>query len=354
MGTPNIEIKEEGSKALKIFIGIIAIAIVVYILRELKTIFLPLTFAIFLSFLFQPLNRFLKKKRIPTSINIALMVIIILFTFTIIGTVVYTSASSFVTDFPKYEARITGSIQHIITTLDIPMEDVTDYLNNKVNWLQMADKLSLSKIISGTMGNFIDFLIKLLLTVAFMIFIILEREKITSRIGAVITEDDVIHTHLVMSKIETEVKTYIVNKTLISVATGLISMFFVAIYGIDFVIMSGLLIFVLNYIPNIGSIVASAFPILICFIQYGISWQLFAISTSLIATQMVMGNFIEPKVMGTGLKLSPLFVLISLIFWFWIWGPVGMIVAVPITSALNRIIKEIESMKLISAFISTE
>jgi predicted PurR-regulated permease PerM len=119
-------------------------------------------------------------------------------------------------------------------------------------------------------------------------------------------------------------------------------------------VISGLLIFILNYIPNFGSIVASAFPIIICFIQYGISWQLIAISITLVSTQMIMGNFVEPKVMGTGLKLSPLFVLIALIFWFWVWGPVGMILAVPITSAINLIIKEIPSLKIVSAFISSE
>ncbi len=352
--TNNETPKNKGYNFISFFLGIIAIAIIVYILRELKTIFLPLTFAVFLSFLFHPLNRFLHKKQIPTVINILIIVTIILFTFTIIGTIIYTSTSSFVTDFPRYETQITNMIKNVVTKSGIPMEDVTNYLNNRVNWLQMAEKISLSKIISGTMGTFIDFLIKLLLTVVFMIFIVLERNKISRRVSAVITEDNVIHTRTVLSKIEKEVKTYIVNKTLISAITALISIIFIALFGIDFVIISGLLIFILNYIPNLGSVVASAFPILICFIQYGISWQLFAISPILIATQMIMGNIVEPRIMGTDLKLSPLFVLISLILWYWIWGPVGMIVAVPITSALNRIIKEIPSMKIFSAFISTE
>ncbi len=342
------------SKYIAIFLGIIVAAIAIYIMKELKAIFLPLTFAIFLSFLFQPIIRFLEKKKLPTPLNIFIVVMIILISFTIVGTIVYTSVASFVTDFPKYESQITGMIKNLITQFEIPMEDVTDYLQNKVNWFQMADRMSLSKIISATMGNFIDFFIKLLLTVAFMIFIILERSKLAKRLEAVITESDAIHTNAVMEKIEKEVYTYIVNKTLISFITGLLGMFFVAIYGIDFVVISGLLLFILNYIPNIGSLIASAFPILICLIQYGISWQLFAITISLIAIQQLMGTFIEPRVMGSGLKLSPLFVLISLILWFWIWGPVGMIVAVPITSAINRILKEIPSMKIISAFISTE
>jgi len=342
------------SNTIKFFLGIIAMAIIVIFLRELKSIFIPLTFAIFLSFMFQPFIRFLLKKKIPLVISIVFIVVIILILFTALGTVVYTSVSSFVTDFPKYEKQITTMLTGLITKFEIPAEQVKVYLQNKVNWLQMADKLSLSKVVSGTMGNFMDFLIKLLLTVAFMIFIILERAKMFTNVGKVVSKVEANHFGDIISDIEKQIKTYVVNKTLISLATGLISMFFIAIYGIDFIVMSGLLIFILNYIPNLGSILASAFPITICFIQYGFSWQLIAISTSLIATQMIMGNIVEPKVMGTGLKLSPLIVLISLIFWYWVWGPVGMILAVPITSALNLILKGIPSMKVVSAIISSD
>lgn len=342
------------SNTIKLFLGIIALAIIVIFLRELKTIFIPLTFAIFLSFMFQPLNRFLCKKKIPIIVNIFLFVIIILILFTVLGTIVYTSVSSFVTDFPKYEKQLTTMITGLITKFEIPVEQVTFYLQNKVNWLQMADKLSLSKIVSSTTGNFIDFLIKLLLTVAFMIFIILERSKMFTNVEKVVSKNNADHFGDILNNIEQQIKTYVINKTFISFITGLISMFFIAIFSIDFVVMSGLLIFILNYIPNIGSIFASAFPILICFIQYGFSWQLIAISVSLISTQMIMGNIIEPKVMGTGLKLSPLIVLISLIFWFWVWGAVGMILAIPITSAINLILKGIPSMRVVSAVISSD
>ncbi|RLC54254.1 MAG: hypothetical protein DRH79_01165 [Candidatus Cloacimonadota bacterium] len=349
-----IDMQSRNLNHIKIFLGIIVMVIAIYILRTLKGIFIPLTFAIFLSMLFQPLNRFLHEHKIPMWINIFVMVIIILILFTGMGTIIYTSVSSFVTEFPKYEEQISNMVEKLFMTFEIPVEEVTYYLKNKVNWLQLADKMSLSKVISSTMGNFIDFMVKLLLTVAFMIFIVLERTKIFERINKVITEDEAAHSTIVTQDIERSVKTFIINKTLISLATGLISMFFIAIFGVDFVVISGFLIFILNYIPNFGSIVASGFPILICFLQYGLSWQLIAITATLIGTQMTMGNFVEPKIMGNELKLSPLVVLLSLIFWFWVWGPVGMILAVPFTSAFNLILKEIPSMRVISAIISSE
>jgi predicted PurR-regulated permease PerM len=162
------------------------------------------------------------------------------------------------------------------------------------------------------------------------------------------------HSVLVFSKLEKQLKTYLLNKTFISLLTAVIGMFFIYIFGVDFVIISGFFLFVLNYIPNIGSVIATIFPIVVCMIQYGFGWQVIALSGSLILTQATMANVIEPKLMGTRLHLSPIMILIALIFWYWVWGPVGMILAVPLTSSFSIIIKEFESMKLISALISDD
>jgi predicted PurR-regulated permease PerM len=340
------------SNVIKNALSILALAVIVYILKELQNIFIPLTFAIFLSFLFQPVNRYLREKRIPLFVNLTFFVILILFSFTVVGAVVYTSITSFVTDFPKYEEAISEMAKSFFTFIDMPFENVSSFLANKVNWFQIADRISLTRILTGTMGSFIDFFVKLLLTIAFMIFIMLDQEDLSKRFRAVLSDDDLTFSEHVTTKMTKQINKYIVNKTIISLSTGLLSMFFIAIFGIDFVVISGLLIFVLNFIPNIGSIIASAFPILICLIQYGIGWRLIAISSVLVGLQMLIGNFVEPRVMGKQLQLTPLSVLVSLIFWYWVWGPVGMILAVPITSAITIIIKEIPSMRVISALVS--
>jgi predicted PurR-regulated permease PerM len=339
---------------LKITLGLIAFTIVVVILKELRAIFIPLTFAVLLSFLFAPLNRFLVRKKVPTAIILAIMIFIILTMFTLIGSVMYASISSFVMEFPKYEAKITNVVQNLIIELEIPQEEITNYLNNKVNWVEIADKLSLSEVLSKTTGSFINFLVNLLLIVVFMMFIVLGHNKLLTRMEKIITHERAMHSVLVFSKLEKQLKTYLLNKTFISLLTAVIGMFFIYIFGVDFVIISGFFLFVLNYIPNIGSVIATIFPIVVCMIQYGFGWQVIALSGSLILTQATMANVIEPKLMGTRLHLSPIMILIALIFWYWVWGPVGMILAVPLTSSFSIIIKEFESMKLISALISDD
>ncbi|MCD4820099.1 MAG: AI-2E family transporter [Candidatus Cloacimonetes bacterium] len=344
----------KNNKFLYFALTLISLVITVYILKTLRAIFIPLTFAVFLQFIFAPISRFLERKRVPGFLNVLIIVILILIIFTGIGSVIYASSSSFVTEYPKYEAKIISYIESIVIKFEVPAEEVSLYLKNKVNWFEIADKLSLSNVVSGTMGNFINFIIKLLLTVAFLVFIMTDRNKIFDRIGKVISQEKATHSKDVMKNIETQVKRYLVNKTIISFVTGLFGMLFVYLFGIDFVVISGFLLFILNYIPSLGSIVASAFPVIICFVQYGLGWKLVGISIALGSLQTVMGNFVEPKLMGTELNLSPLIILISLIFWFWVWGPIGMLLAIPITSALALIIKEIDSLKLISAMISSK
>jgi len=342
------------NKLLNITLSIIVTALVVYILKTLKTIFIPLTFAIFLSLIFAPLVEYLKKKRFPQFLIIFILVFIIFITFNMIGTVIYTSVASFAKNFPTYEEKITLTIQNFIYKLEIPKESLKEYIRNKVNWFDIADKLSLSKIITNTMGTFINFFINLLLTIIFMIFIISERSLISKRISNVITEKRKNRSIKMVRAIERQIMRYIFNKTIISLATGLIGMFFVWLFGIDFVIVSGLLLFILNYIPSLGSFIASGFPVMISLVEYGLGWQTFAIAIALILLQITMGNIVEPKLMGRGLRLSPLVILISLIFWYWIWGPVGMILADPITSTLSIMIKQVDSLKIVSAIISAE
>jgi len=344
----------EESRITKISMVIISTAIIVTILRELRAIFIPLTFAFFLTLLLAPINRFFYKKGIPKFIVLLIAVILIFVILTLSGTLIYTGVSSFVTEFPKYEQKMINMGQDLIFKYEIPMDDVRNYVKNNVNLNTMIDKFSIPQFISSSMGNFVDFLFKLIMTIIFMLFIISGREKTKDRFLKSMTDEGVSHSSHIYFKIETQVITFLISKTVISLGTALIAMFFIGIFRIDFVIISGLLTFVLNYIPNFGSILASLFPIIICFFEYGISWQLFAISIILLVVQFTIGNVVEPKLMGNQLNLSPIIILIALIFWAWVWGPVGMILAVPLTSALNIILKDFKSMKFVSAIMSDD
>lgn len=344
-------------KWLKVLLTIIATVVVVYVLRELKAIFLPLVFAIFLSFIFYPLNKFLYSHKIPKLLVIILMMVIIMAVFALLGLIIYASVNSFIIEFPKYQTRMIDMINQSysdVQELILHMEGVFSRIPEWFDRSQILSpgSISIPRIVTGTMGTFVDFLVQLFLTLVFLMFIVAGAEKMGKRIRNVLTESNNRRTFYMIDNIQHQMTKYFLNKSLISLGTSLTSMFFVLIFRVDFVIMTGLLVFALNFIPNIGSIVASGFPILICFLQYGFGWRLIGVASLLIMTQMTFGNIIEPNLMGERLNLSPIVVLLSLIFWGWVWGAVGMIVAVPLTSAINIVIKELDDGKIISAIIS--
>jgi len=156
----------------------------------------------------------------------------------------------------------------------------------------------------------------------------------------------------IKNNIDSQVQRYLGIKTIVSFITGSLATIVLLIFGVDFAIVIGFFTFVLNYIPNVGSIFATAFPILIAIFQFDTIWPAFWIFIILGAIQMTLGNFIEPRVMGYGLGLSPLVVIFSLVFWGWLWGLPGMILAVPIAAIIKIITANIPSTKFISVLIS--
>ena len=139
---------------------IIVLAIVVYILKVLKGIFIPLSFAVFLQFMFVPIYRKLGDRKVPVWIINVLVLVIVLGLFFGLGSIVFASVNSFVKEFPKYEVKIQELTQQAIMIFEIPVEEVRSFIANRVNWVQIFDRLSLSKVIASSMGTFFDFIMK--------------------------------------------------------------------------------------------------------------------------------------------------------------------------------------------------
>ena len=123
---------------------------------------------------------------------------------------------------------------------------------------------------------------------------------------------------------------YMAIKTIVSLITGLLVTLVLVVIGVDFPLLWGLLAFLLNYVPNIGSIIAAVPAVLLAMVQLG-PWQALFAGLGYLAINLIMGNILEPRFMGHGLGLSPLIVFLSLLFWGWLLGPVGMLLSVPLT-----------------------
>jgi predicted PurR-regulated permease PerM len=193
---------------------------------------------------------------------------------------------------------------------------------------------------SSMMGDFFILLV-------FWIFMIMGKKQFEERLkSAFANRRDVIEDTI--NSINNQLQSYIIIKTITSLTTGIIVTIILWLFGIDFAIFWGLLTFILNFIPNIGSIIATLFPIVISFLDYGIGLKTISLGALLIINQNIIGNFIEPHYLGKQMDLSPVFVLFSLIFWGWIWGIAGMFLSVPIAAAIKIFFSNIEPLKPIS------
>jgi AI-2 transport protein TqsA len=194
--------------------------------------------------------------------------------------------------------------------------------------------------VSGMLGD-------IFIAIIFWIFMIMGKDSFEERLKNAFNE----RRNFVEKNINTineSLQSYIIIKTILSLTTGVIVTIILWIYGVDFAVVWGLLTFVLNYIPNIGSLIATACPIIVALFEYGLGFTTISMSVLLLLNQNIIGNIIEPHYLGRHMDLSPVFVLFSLIFWGWIWGVVGMFLAVPIAAAMKILFSNIEPLKPIA------
>lgn len=343
---------------IRILLLIIALAVVAYILKTLKSIFIPLIFSIFLLFLFAPLINYLKKHKVPMVLILLITLVIIAVFLGLVILLIYAASNSLINGLPRYEdkfneliAKGTEYLQNLASNWNINTENIS--ITN-IAQIISSGFISIPQFISNTVNTLVSIIQNIFLIIFFLIFLLLEIEKLPLRLRKATSKLSKEQTLDILQNIEKQIQNYLTIRTLVNLSAALLCMLWMLIFGVDFILVCGILLFVLDFIPDVGSVISSAIPILIYLLQSGFSflWLIFALL--IVATQMLIGNIIEPKLQGVQLNLTPIMVLVSLIFWGWLWGIVGMLICVPLTSAINIILKQVAPNNFISTLISSE
>jgi len=188
----------------------------------------------------------------------------------------------------------------------------------------------------------------ILLTV---VFILLEAADLPKKLQAALRNPE--KSLATIEKFSRSANRYVVIKTLISAITGFAISLWLLILGVDYPVLWGTLAFLLNYVPNIGSIIAAIPPALLALVQFGVGSALLT-ALGFLVVNNVLGNLIEPKLMGKGLGLSTLVVFISLVFWGWVLGPIGMILSVPLTSLVKIALENHEDTRGLAIMLGSD
>jgi predicted PurR-regulated permease PerM len=300
-----------------------SLVVIVAGLRAAETVVVPLLVAIFLAVISFPLVDWLCARRIPLVVAVTLVLLLAVLMLGGLGLVVSQSVQSFTANLPGYEAKLTAQVSLL-----------RDWLTARglEGPLPPANELVDASAILNMTGTLVTGL-GLLLTNAVLIllcyvFLLLEAHSLPLRLRKAFGEGS--NTMHDLSQMASKMKHYLALKALMSVGTGLPVWLFLWVMGVDYPVLWGLLAFLLNFIPNIGSVVAAVPPALLALVQFGPVTAL-VVAGFFVLINTVMGNIVEPRVMGEGLGLSTFIVFVALVFWGWALGTVGMFLAIPLT-----------------------
>ena len=305
-----------------LFIVMASVVVVLGGVKIASSIVVPLLLSMFIAIIFAPMYLWLNSKKIPEGISLLLVVSLFLILVGLLGALVGSSVQDFTASMPQYEQRLTLQLDGLFNFLEgfgitVPEQEFSEMFNPNI---MMKFAAGLLQSLGGVFANGLV----ILFTVVFML---LESSQFARKIDHVDGDKDSIH-HIKM--VVDKIKHYMVLKTIISIATGVVVTIMLMIVGVDYPILWGVVAFMLNFIPNIGSLIAAVPAVLLTLIQIS-PLSALLVSIGYIVINVVIGSVVEPKVMGKGLGLSTLVVFLSLIFWGWLLGSVGMLLSIPLT-----------------------
>ncbi|MEM6822261.1 MAG: AI-2E family transporter [Verrucomicrobiota bacterium] len=353
----------EDRKGARILWMAASLVVIVAGLKFGAPLLVPIFLALFLAILSFPLLFWLKSKKVPNWLAILLAVMANMAIAIFLVLLAIQSVSNFQERAPKYTEKFNRLVEVTQQNLNEGKFPAAEYLS-----LDLVNPEAVLGFAQDTLAQIMSVVSSGFLVMLIMIFVLGEATSFSEKLKYVSDRkggDDADPGRF--QKITREVVQYLVIKTVVSMGTGLVIGTGVAILGLDFPVLWGLLAFALNYVPTVGSVLASIPAIALAIVQPGadalitssvdpslmIDWgRVMGVACVYISVNIVFGNFIEPMLMGRRLGLATVVVILSLVFWGWVWGPVGMLLSVPLTMIIKIMLENTEDLEWIAVLLS--
>jgi predicted PurR-regulated permease PerM len=319
-----------------------SVIVVVAGLRLAGPIVLPFLTAVFLAVISLPVMVWLQRKKVPTPLAVLMTVAAAAGVLSVLGVVVGQSVTEFAQVAPQYQERIQELGNAFLAWAEgvgLPISETPlDYVNPN----------GVVALLGNTLGALAGLFSYAFLVLLAVIFILFEAAGFRAKLRVAFGDrGDNLGRFGAMTR---QIQNYLAIKTMVSLATGLLAGLWVWGLGLDFPLLWGLVAFVFNYIPNIGSIFAAIGPVLLSVVQFGPGRAL-AVAVGYVVINVVFGNLVEPMLLGRRLGLSTLVVFLSLAFWGWVWGPMGMLLSVPLTMMLKIAFENTEDLRWVAVML---
>lgn len=341
--------------AYRLFIMLACAVIILFGMKYAADLITPILLAFVLAQIFLPMEIWLIKKGWKPWLALILTLLVMLFVVGILASVTVASVSQFIGQIPEYQVGIENTINDLVVwfnnisfdNIQLPFELPEGYEIPTINLdpasLFSLESIDLSAIFNfstdllgnmvGAIGSAVADWIVIAMLVAFMLA---DFHNLEERLGRAFKNSSQVETIIKMTR---SLRKYVSLTTYIGVLTGVINTVFLMIMGVDFPILWGLLGFLMNYIPNIGIWISIIPPAILAFLEFGWQYGLLVVIGFTIINN-VLENVFKPKMMGDNLNISPLFILLSLVLWSFVLGPMGTILAIPMTLIISSLVLE--------------
>jgi AI-2 transport protein TqsA len=323
------------------------VVVVVAGLKAAAPILLPFALALFLAILSLPIMIGLQRRGVPTPLAVLLAVLVDTAVFAVIVLLATQSVADLEEKLPRYAARLANLFNAWVESLEGRGVPVGEYIST-----ELISVGAIMDFVGGTLGRIAAFLSSAFIVILIMVFILAEASIFPAKFRAVLGREGEDLGR--MTKITGEVLEYLAIKTLVSLATGICVGLWAWFMGLDFPVLLGLIGFVLNYVPTIGSIIAALPALILSLIQFGTIGHAVVVALGYLGVNIIFGNLIEPQLLGRRLGLSTLVVILSLLFWAWVWGPVGALLAVPLTMVVKIMLENTQDLRWIAILLDKE
>lgn len=311
------------SSSFKTAVLLAAIVICLAGVKAASPVLVPFFLSVFIAIICNPILKWMMARRLPKGIAITAIITVVVLGGMWLANLVGKAVNGFSAQIPVYQEQLSERFSGLASSMSqynvpVSMEQIVEYF----------DPGAAMGVVTTIVGGFGGVMANLFLILLTVVFILAEAESIPKKLHYALDDPDMRLAQI--DEFLSSVNQYIAIKTMVSMATGVIISTVLWAIGLDYWVLWGVLAFLLNYIPNIGSIIAALPPVLLAFIELGTAGA-GGVVALYVVVNVVMGNAVEPRFLGKGLGLSTLVIFLSLIFWGWLLGTVGMLLSVPLT-----------------------
>jgi len=328
----------ERSRTTNILLTIVVIFIVGLVLKLVQHVITALLIALLLAYLMDTFIVFMRRLRFPMWLASGLTILIYLGAFIGIGMVLYSNVKQFQVEFPKYETKLMSMLQYAQDRLQASLSTEIP-----VNPLATLKNLPIGSMVLKTAQSVISFGLDFAIIFFFSVLIVLGKHQFIRNVVKAFPRSRGSKVPITLSHIDRSLRRYLGVKALVSFIAATLEMVILLLFGVKFAVIWGLMTFLLNFIPSIGAILATLMPTLFSIAQFSDPIMALWVFVAITSVHMTVGNILDPTLMGETLNLSLLVVFVSLFFWGWLWGPLGILLAVPMTASLKIILENIPS-----------